>query len=209
MKRILISGFEPFGDLKTNPTMELIERLNSKSIPNLEINTIILPVVYNQCAAELIEYINEIKPDLVLSLGVAVGRSAITPERIAINIQDTVGEGKSGDNHGDMPTDRPVERSGPDGLFSTLPIREMVQLLSNNGIPAQISNTAGTYICNNTMYSVLLHLKNNFPEMKAGFVHVPATPEMVLKKPSIPSMDITVQERAMELILEYLSQSEN
>ena len=208
MKKILLSGFEPFGNLDTNPTTAIISRAEDWDIEGINLETLILPVVYNECASRLIEKIEVFKPDIVLSLGVAVGRSAITPERIGINIQDTAGEGKTGDNRGDQPRDRFINDGGPDGLFSTLPIRQIVELLESEGIPAQISNTAGTYICNNTLYSILYYINRENLDTRAGFIHVPASPDMVTKQPQMPSMAIDVQEKAIKHILEFLSKKD-
>ncbi|SDZ02812.1 pyroglutamyl-peptidase [Evansella caseinilytica] len=204
MKKILLSGFEPFGNLTTNPTMELVSRAGGWNLENGVMETIILPVVYNECADKLIDKIEVCRPDIVLSLGVAVGRAAITPERIAMNIQDTAGEGKAGDNRGDKPQDRLIAEDGPDGLFTTLPIRDLTTMLQQAGIPAQISNTAGTYICNNTMYSTLYHLQKHKYETKAGFIHVPATPEMIAQRLNMPSMSLELQEKALYRIVETL-----
>ncbi|MFA9555895.1 pyroglutamyl-peptidase I [Evansella sp. AB-rgal1] len=202
MKKIIVSGFEPFGGLTTNPTMEIIARINGWKVDNAEIHTIILPVVYNDCATRLIKYIDELKPNIVISLGVALGRSVITPERIGVNIQDTVGEGYAGDNEGDKPQDRLIVENGPDGIFSTLPNRRIIDKLQEKGIPASISNTAGAYICNNTLYSVLHYIKENNLSISAGFIHVPATPEMVTNKVNVPSMSIDLQEEAIRLAIE-------
>ncbi|ADU31234.1 pyroglutamyl-peptidase I [Evansella cellulosilytica] len=204
--KIILTGFEPFGKLTTNPTMEIIAKSAKWNIDNVELNTFILPVVYDECASILIDKIKEMKPDYVISLGVAVGRGAITLERIGINIQDTVGEGELGDNLGEQPKDKLIDQNGPDGLFSTLPIRKMTDVLIKEGIPAQISNTAGTYICNNTLYSVLNVINNEKLSVKAGFIHVPASPNMVVKKPQIPSMSIELQEKAVKRLVEYCSE---
>ncbi|MDQ0256558.1 pyroglutamyl-peptidase [Evansella vedderi] len=205
-KKILLSGFEAFGGLSTNPTMDIIARTRDWELPNVELHTIILPVVYDECADLLIKEIDKHNPDVVISLGVAVGRAAITPERIGINIQDTAGEGKSGDNRGFHPKDKPIDETGPVGLFSTLPIRKITEDLLEKGIPAQISNSAGTYICNNTLYSILHYIKRNELSIKAGFIHVPASPEMVTNKPQLPSMSIELQTEAVKTIIESIVQ---
>ncbi|RNA70109.1 pyroglutamyl-peptidase I [Alteribacter keqinensis] len=204
--KILISGFEPFGDLMKNPTEELAKAASTWEIEGVTITTVVLPVVYKECAERLLEEVNRIKPDVVLSLGVAVGRAGITPERIGINVQHTEGEGKFGDNTGYKPTNKPLVPEGPDGLFSTLPIEEMARKLTESGIPARISNTAGTYICNNTLYEVALFAKKQGNLIKTGFVHVPATPEMVVSS-GAPSMDISLQEKALRLMIEAIRDS--
>lgn len=201
----MLSGFEPFGGLATNPTMDIASAAKEWRIDKAELHTVILPVVYQECATKLIEKMEELKPDFVISLGVAVGRSAITPERIGINIQDTAGEGKTGDNRGFQPQDKPIDENGPAGIFTTLPIREMKNKLTEMGIPADISNTAGTYICNNTMYSTLLYIERNHLPVKAGFIHVPATPDMTVLRPHTPSMAIGLQTAAIEAIVEGIT----
>lgn len=202
--RVLLSGFEPFGGLSKNPTLDLIENAKSFQIEGIEIDTISLPVLYQKCAEPLIEKINQIKPDVVVCLGVAVGRSSINLERIGLNVQDTVGEGAYGDNGGDTPVDRPIIEDGPDGLFTTLPIRFLLNKLQENSIPSTISNTAGTYICNTTFYSLLHHIQKESYDIKAGFVHVPATPDMVSQSPHLPSMCIETQTKAIRTIIENL-----
>ncbi|PYZ93583.1 peptidase C15 [Salipaludibacillus keqinensis] len=202
--RILISGFEPFGGLSSNPTLELIERAKDFEMEGIEIFTIVLPVIYNQCVPPLLTEMERIEPDVVVCLGVAVGRSSINLERVGINIQDTAGEGKQGDNSGDRPVDREIVDEGPDGLFSTLPLRSILEALQSNNIPSTISNTAGTYICNTTMYSILYEINRLSLTTKAGFIHVPATPDMVVNSPKIPSMDIQTQTEALRLIVEEL-----
>ncbi|WP_035186439.1 pyroglutamyl-peptidase I [Alteribacter aurantiacus] len=201
--KMLISGFEPFGDLTKNPTEELVKSASKWDISGVEINTILLPVVYRTCAQKLIEEVERVNPDVVLSLGVAVGRAMITPERIGINVQHTEGEGKFGDNTGKKPKNEPLIEGEPDGLFSPLPISTMTDRLKNAGIPAQISNTAGTYICNNTLYELLLYAKKQGSHLHTGFVHMPATPDMVVTSHA-PSMSLDVQEKALRIMIETI-----
>ncbi|UCZ52045.1 pyroglutamyl-peptidase I [Bacillus shivajii] len=208
--KVLLTGFEPFGDLHTNPTMEIIERANTWKV-DAEIKTVILPVVYGECADKLIEKMKEYEPDVVVCLGVAVGRSSISFERIGINVQDvrdTGGTGVSGDNTGDRPVDRPIDPNGPDGLFATLPNRELMRSLINDEIPATISNSAGTYICNDTLYRLMHHIKRHNLPVVGGFIHVPASPDMVIDKTNLPSMSIDTQEEAIRKVVGKLSQME-
>ncbi|WP_078430263.1 pyroglutamyl-peptidase I [Alkalihalobacterium alkalinitrilicum] len=206
--KVLLSGFEPFGDFNVNPTLEIVKALKNQGVEGVEIETIGLPVVYGQCVDTLLIKMEEINPDVVISCGLAFGRAAITPERIGINVQDTAGEGDKGDNQGDKPVDRTIFSDGPDGLFTTLPIRNMVERLVSEGIPAQISNTAGTYICNNTLYGVLHHIQQNELNIKAGFVHFPATPDMVTTRPNIPSMSLNEQIRSLKVMVEAIRDHE-
>ncbi len=202
--KVLVSGFEPFGGLTTNPTEQLVQEAKKFSIDGVTIETVLLPVVYHRCTEQLIEVIEREKPAVVLSLGLAYGRSEITPERIGINIQDTFGEGTKGDNEGRKPVDVPIDPNGPDGLFSTLPNRLIVEALKQHQLPAVISNTAGTYICNNTLYGVLHYIQQHQLPIKAGFVHIPATPEMVIDKPDIPSLPFEQLKKALHIIIETI-----
>lgn len=187
MIKVLVSGFEPFGGDDVNPTGWLMEKLAEEQFEGVELHTVLLPVHFDECADRLIEEMDKFKPDAVIACGLAKGRTAITPERIAVNVKD-VPVRSHGDNRGARPTDEPIAEEGPDGLFSTLPIRAMAQRLAELGIPCEISNTAGTYICNNTMYRVLDHIRRRELPIRAGFVHFPASAEMAAAQPSVPFM---------------------
>jgi pyroglutamyl-peptidase len=185
--KLLLSGFEPFGEDAVNPTGWLMEKLAEQGVEGVELRTVLLPVHFDECGDRLIEEIEAFRPDAVIACGLAKGRAAITPERIAVNVKDVPARSYS-DNRGARPTDEPIAADGPDGLFSTLPIRAMTERLSELGIPADISNTAGTYICNNTMYRVLDHIRRRRLPVLAGFVHFPASAEMAALQPSVPFM---------------------
>nr|WP_083465204.1 hypothetical protein [Thalassobacillus sp. C254] len=129
--KVLCSGFEPFGGLEVNPTVQLVKELEEQQPwANIELKSIQLPVIYETCAQSLLEAIEKEKPDIIISCGLAYGRSAISLERIGINIQDTKGEGEKGDNTGEKPVDKPIQMNGPDGLFSTLPFGRCWRLFS-------------------------------------------------------------------------------
>lgn len=205
--KILISGFEPFGKMNINPTEKLLSEAGKFSIENLDIETILLPVNYDECAEELINKIEEIQPDVVISCGLAAGRTAITPERIGINIKDTGSGDPYPDNKGNIPTDEVIDEQGPDGLFSTLPNRLIEKNLKELHIPASISNSAGTFICNNTLYAVLNHIRKNNLAIKAGFIHFPASTEMSVRNPSLPSLPQEVMTQALKVIIETCASS--
>ncbi len=150
LKKLLLTGFEPFLAFPVNPTMQIVGKLDGTVIGDYKVYGKILSVNFNAFGEELLTHINEEKPDAVLSLGLAGGRYKITPERVALNVKD--GEP---DNEGHQPIDESIEEGGPAAYFSTLPIREMVNRLSGAGLPAAISNSAGTYLCNNVMYAGL------------------------------------------------------
>ncbi|PQP83160.1 peptidase C15 [Paenibacillus sp. PCH8] len=198
--KILLSGFEPFGGDTLNPTGALMEALAHEVIEGAELKTMLLPVHFNECADLLIAEMEAYQPDVVIACGLAKGRTAITPERIAVNVKD-IPPASYADNEGQHPVDELIREGSPDGLFSTLPIRTMVNEMSAAGIPAAVSNTAGTYICNNTMYRVLDHIRDGQLPIRAGFVHFPASTEMAVLQPSVPSLPIPVMLDALRVMV--------
>ncbi|MCW3795208.1 pyroglutamyl-peptidase I [Paenibacillus sp. LS1] len=200
MVKILISGFEPFGGDAVNPTGALMEALANEVMDGAELKTVLLPVHFNECADLLIAEMEAYRPDVVIACGLAKGRTAITPERIAVNVKD-IPPGSYADNQGQRPVDEPIVDGSPDGIFSTLPIRAMVNNMSEAGIPASVSNTAGTYICNNTMYRVLDHIRVGQLPIRAGFVHFPASTEMAVLQPSVPSLPIPMMLDALQMMI--------
>ncbi|MEH7387422.1 pyroglutamyl-peptidase I [Bacillus sp. JJ1521] len=182
MKKLLLTGFEPFLEFPINPTEEVVNALNGKTIAGYEVVGKILPVDFEESAKQCLGHLDEYKPDFVISLGLAGGRNNITPERIAINCRDG-----AVDNRGVKLQDSPIEEDGPDGYFSTLPIRKFVNAAMEKGFPAAISNTAGTYLCNNVMYSILHKINEVSLPVRAGFIHIPASHELALKNPNLPS----------------------
>lgn len=200
MVKILISGFEPFGGDTVNPTGALMEALTNEVVEGAELKTVLLPVHFDECADLLIAEMEAYRPDVVIACGLAKGRTCITPERIAVNVKD-IPPGSYADNQGQRPVDEPIVDGSPDGLFSTLPIRAMVNDMSAAGIPAAVSNTAGTYICNNTMYRLLDHIRVGQLPIRAGFVHFPASTEMAVLQPSVPSLPIPVMLDALRIMI--------
>jgi pyroglutamyl-peptidase len=203
--KILLTGFEPFGGMTVNPTQQLVTRLSAASVPGVELHTVVLPVEYDECLRVALAEIDRVRPDAVIACGLAAGRTAITPERIAINVKDTASDESIADNAGTRPSDERIS-DGPDGLFSTLPIREIQRVLVGAGIPSSISNTAGTYICNNTMYGILDHLRREQSPALAGFIHFPASSEMAAADPRLPSLPLDVMERALVLAVETVAE---
>lgn len=182
MKKLLLTGFVPFLDFPVNPTEEIVKSLDGETINGYQIISKILPVDFQQSEKEIIQHYEEIKPDAVVSLGLAGGRQHITPERIAINCKDG-----APDNNGVICEDEPISNDGPAGYFSTLPIRAMVNSLKEHGYPAKISNTAGTYLCNNVMYAVLQKIEKEQTPIPAGFIHIPASHELAIQLKNSPS----------------------
>ncbi|MDO5504597.1 MAG: hypothetical protein Q4G67_15665 [Actinomycetia bacterium] len=152
---VLVTGFEPFGPDTSNPTAEAVTQL-PEQIAGARVVTAVLPVAYGACAEAALALIDEHSPNAVVLTGLAAGRTAVTPERIAIDVRDTKGGAEAfPENTGLAPVDVPIVDGGPDGLFASLPNRAIVTALLAAGIPAEISNTAGAFICNETLYAVL------------------------------------------------------
>jgi len=146
--KVLLTGFEPFGGETINPSWEVAKRVSSEGVEGAEIVTALLPTVFGKSINEAVRVIEELKPDLVISLGQAGGSAEITVERVAINISDA----GSPDNDNNQPVDIPIIEGGPAAYFSTLPIKAMVEDIRCAGIPARVSNTAGTFVCNHVMW---------------------------------------------------------
>lgn len=203
MKTLLLTGFEPFLKFTINPTMKIVEQLDGMVIGNYKIHSEVLTVDFQSSGEQLLAHIEALQPDAVLSLGLAGGRYKMTPERIAINVKD--GEP---DNNGHTPVDEVIQSQGEDGYLSTLPIRAMVDRLIAEGLPAEISNTAGTYLCNNVMYEALHYGATQRPAMKAGFLHIPASHELAMQHGRIPSWSHEDLKKGVALCIEVLSANE-
>lgn len=182
MKKLLLTGFEPFLHFAVNPTMKIVEELDGLEINGHRIVGRILTVDFRSSGKELLQLLEAEKPDVHISLGLAAGRYKITPERIAINVQDG-----HVDNEGNRPIDELIQVDGEPGYFTTLPIRKMVEKLIQNGFPAEISNTAGTYLCNNVMYEALHYAHKSNNKLISGFIHIPASHELAIAHGKIPS----------------------
>ena len=186
---LLITGFEAFLENEENPTEEILKLLPN-SIYGNSITKVLLPVVYDECFEILLPIIDDVKPDVIINLGLAGGRKAISLERVAININDS----KQKDNKGNIPQDEVIIESGESAYFSTLPIKQMMKNIQIKNIPVEISNSAGTYVCNNLMYHVLHYICNSNMSIKAGFIHVPFMSEQLdnPKETSLP-LDIILE----------------
>lgn len=201
-KKLLLTGFEPFLDFSINPTMKIAEELNGAVIGDYTITSHILSVDFHQAGKQLLQLIDETKPDAIISLGLAGGRFKINPERIAINVNDG-----PKDNQGHKPDNEVIWENGADGMFSTLPISRMVQQLKAQGLPAEISNTAGTYLCNHVMYQALHYTKINNLPLPAGFIHIPASHELAIEHGKIPSWSHDDLKRAVTICIETLAEA--
>lgn len=195
--KILITAFDPFGGEKTNPSWEAIKDLNIKDVHKL-----MLPTSFEKAKTLLIDKIDELKPDVVLSIGQAGGRSKISIEQVVINLMDA----KIPDNDGYMPKQIRIVEDGADAYFSTLDTYEMSDYLNSKDIPAYVSLSAGAYVCNSVLYSALEYAKKNNLNYQAEFVHVPYISEQVLDKPSnTPFMELELIKKGIRALIEYLN----
>mgnify|MGYP000005732823 CR=1 FL=1 len=201
MTRVLVSGFEAFGGGRSNPSGEVVRRLVSVpqvelAAAGVEVRGVVLPVSYRASGPLLMEAIEAHSPDVVIALGLAEGRSGITPERVAINLDDA----RIADNEGAQPIDEAIEEGGPAARFSTLPVKSIVAALTEAGIPASVSLSAGSFVCNHVAY--LAHgVAEQRPGLRAGFIHVPATPDLVPAGSSVPTMTFDELERGIRLAI--------
>lgn len=180
MKKLLITGFDPFGGESVNPSWEAVKLLPDQ-IGGYEIHKLQIPTVFGLAPRTVLEKAAEIQPDVIISVGQAGTRAAVTPERIGINVRDA----RIADNAGISPKDESIVPGGPDGLFSTLPAKAMIAAIQAAGLPGAISNTAGTFVCNDVLYSLLHHYAGT--HVRCGFIHVPWLPQQ--GTPSLPLED--------------------
>ena len=194
--KILITGFEPFNKEKINPSWEAVKSLPD-SIDGNEIIKLNLPTVFKKSSEILLKNISSINPNIVICVGQAGGRYEISLERVAINIDDA----RIKDNEGNQPIDEVIFNDGENAYFSTLPIKKIKDELNKIPIPAAISNTAGTFVCNHIMYSLLYYVNKNNLNIKGGFIHVPYIVEQILDKPNTGYMPKEMIVNALEIII--------
>lgn len=202
MKKLLLTAFTPFDGERINPALEAVKLVKDK-IGNLEIIKLEVPTVFGKSIDTVREAIEREKPDFVLSIGQAGGRAEITPERVAINLNDA----RIPDNEGNQPIDEPIFPDGENAYFSTLPVKAMVEAIRREGLPSSLSNSAGTYVCNHLMYGVLYYLDKR-PSMKAGFIHVPYIPEQVKDKKEMPALPLSDIVRGLEAAIRAVEEHE-
>jgi pyroglutamyl-peptidase len=182
MKTVLLTGFEPFGGEKVNPSWLAVRRLNRKVIRRHRIVARRLPTVYDQSLAALRRHLRTVKPALVICVGQAAGRAEVTPERVALNVDDS----RVPDNTGRKPVDVPIMPDGPVAYWSTLPVKAIVRALRWCGIPASVSPTAGTFVCNHVFYGLMHELAKQGNQVRGGFIHVPLLPaQATLRRGSV------------------------
>lgn len=184
--KVLVTGFDPFGGDKVNPAYEAVKKMPSE-IAGAEIIKLEVPTVFGKSGQVVKEAIQEHQPEIVICVGQAGGRSAISFERVAINLA----EARIADNEDNQPFDTPLEADGPAAYFTSLPIKAMTKNVHEHGLPAYISYTAGTFVCNDIMYRLLHLIETEFPTIRGGFIHVPFSPDQVIDRPvGTPAMSL-------------------
>jgi pyroglutamyl-peptidase len=191
--RILLTGFEPFGNATSNPSAEIVKQISMENV-----FTAILPVAYTKSAEHLLALIAEHNPDVVICLGQAEGRTQITPEKVAINLDDA----RLADNEGVLRSDVKILEGGPDAYFSTLPVKDIVEAIKAKGVPAAVSLSAGAFLCNHVFYVA----QNKFAgtHVRSGFVHVPLMDSQAPEFPGLPTMPLDQMVTAVRAMLEVL-----
>ena len=202
--KILVTGFDPFGGEKVNPAFEVIKKL-STNIAGVEVIKLEVPTVFIKSIEVVTKAIDDINPDFVLNIGQAGGRFAVSVERVAINMDDA----RIPDNINQQPVDLAIDPEGQPAYFATIPIKAMAQAIKDMGVPAIVSDTAGTFVCNHLMYGVLNHIYKNKLNIKAGFIHIPFLPEQVVNKPNTASMSVETLVKSIETAITVIVTTAN
>lgn len=198
--KILITGFDPFGGEPVNPAYEAV-KLIPDTIAGAEIVKIEIPTVFGEAGKAVEKGIIENKPDVVVCVGQAGGRSDVQVERVAINLC----EARIPDNAGNQPMDEKVQADGPDAYFATIPVKAMVKNMHDHGLTGSVSYTAGTYVCNNVMYDLLYMIDKKYPSIRGGFIHVPFAVQQGIGKPAgTATMALETIAKCLEYCLEAI-----
>lgn len=200
--KVLLTAFDPFGGDKINPALEAVKLVADK-VGDIDVVKQEVPTVFGKSIATVAAAIDREKPDAVLCIGQAGGRFDLTPERVAINQDDA----RIPDNEGNQPIDTPIFEDGEPAYFATLPIKAMVAKIREAGIPASVSNTAGTFVCNHLMYGTLYTLSKKYPGVRGGFMHVPFIPSQVITRPNAPSMNMNDIAKGIEAAIAAIGEN--
>ena len=193
---ILLSAFEPFGGDRVNPSLLIARHLDGETIAGARVVAVELPCVFHRALSALDEALARTRPVLAVALGLAAGREGLSIERVAINVDDA----RIPDNAGAQPVDEPIVPGGPAAWFSTLPIKAMAAELDAAGVPASVSQTAGTFVCNHVFYGLQQRLAGT--GVRSGFIHVPLLPEQAARDPGKPVLTLEDQVRGVRLALQ-------
>ena len=197
--KILVTGFDPFGGEPINPAIESVKRLPD-NIAGAEIIKLEIPTVRKKSLEKIEKAINEHNPDVILSIGQAGGRFDISIERIGINLDDF----RIPDNEGNQIIDEPIFPDGENSYFVKLPVKAMIQNVQKNNIPASVSYTAGTFVCNHVLYGVLYLIEKKYKGKKSGFIHIPFLPQQVVDKRNMPSMELNTIVKGLTAAIEAI-----
>lgn len=204
--KVLLTAFEPFNGGTINPSQLVLEQV--KEPLGMELIKVLLPVEFKRTSGDIKQLLQKHRPDVVLSLGQAGKRPEICVERIAVNldcVRSSDGLREVADNAGDTPVDMPIASDGETAYFSTLPVWELVNAIKERGVAGAVSYSAGTYVCNHVMYTVLYEAAKHYPEMKAGFIHVPFLPEQIAGRSSGFAMELNDMVKGIQAVLETLN----
>lgn len=197
--KILLTAFDPFRGEKINPALEAVKLVKAEDL-TAELIKLEVPTVFHKSIKTVQEAMRKHKPDAVLCVGQAGGRFQLTPERVAINLDDA----RIPDNEGQQPVDEPIFADGADAYFASLPIKAMVESIKAENLPAAVSNTAGTFVCNHLMYGVLYTIAKEFPQCRGGFIHVPFIPAQVVDKANTPCLSLNDIARGLTASLQAI-----
>lgn len=184
-QKVLLTGFEPFGGERVNPSWEAVKQLHGEVIEDVTLVAEQIPTVFGKSVAVMEQLIQQHNPDIVICVGQAGGRLHITPERVAINMDDA----RIPDNQGNQPIDEPITDNGPVAYWSTIPIKRIVENMKESNIPASVSHTAGTFVCNHIFYGLMDYITLNSSSIRGGFIHIPFIPEQTINKEA-PSLSL-------------------
>jgi pyroglutamyl-peptidase len=196
MKKLLVTGFDPFGGESVNPAREAVMRLPD-TVGDWKLTKLEIPTVFGLAAETVLQAAEELRPHAILCVGQAGGRSAVTPEVVAINLR----EASIPDNAGNRPVNTPVIQDAPAAYFATLPVRDMVAAVKDKGIPCALSYSAGAFVCNDLLYTLLHRYRDT--DVQVGFVHIPYLPEQA--KEGVPSMELDTVVEALGAMIEVLN----
>lgn len=199
MKKVLLTGFAPFDQERINPSYEAVKMID-ESWHGVQIFKMEVPTVFGDATRCVIDAIDQIKPDIIIMVGQAGGRTTIMLERVAINLDDAT----IPDNSGQKPVDQLIDVDGPAAYFSTLPLKPLIQALVAKGHPVGLSNSAGTYVCNHLLYGVLHHLDQHAIPAIAGFVHVPYMDTQVCDRPDVPHLTLATIVSTLSAMIDFL-----
>ncbi|PTJ37565.1 pyroglutamyl-peptidase I [Staphylococcus simulans] len=197
---ILVTAFDPFGKEKTNPALEAVKLL-PETIGEHTITKLEIPTVFNESVEAIKQQLKIETYDAVLAIGQAGGRFDLTPERVGINVDDA----RIADNKGNQPIDEVIQEDGAPAYFSNMPVKRLTQAIKDAGVPASLSNTAGTFVCNHVLYQLGYLHATTFPYIQFGFIHAPFIPEQVTNKPNTPSMALDTIVKGLEAAISELS----